>query len=121
APDGAWVGVHRGRLRGRVRLHEDDHARQRARLARARPLQHHRPARHRGARPRRDRPHGRAREVSDDAARIAAAALAEDGPTDITTAVTVPLGLLAQGSIEYRSGGVLAGAAYADAVARACE
>jgi nicotinate-nucleotide pyrophosphorylase (carboxylating) len=59
--------------------------------------------------------------MSDDAARIAAAALAEDGPTDITTAVTVPIGLQAQGSIEYRSGGVLAGAAYADAVARACD
>ncbi len=59
--------------------------------------------------------------MSDDAARIAAAALAEDGPTDVTTAVTVPLGLQAQGSIEYRSAGVLAGAAYADAVARACE
>ena len=59
--------------------------------------------------------------MSDDAARIAAAALAEDGPTDVTTAVTVPTGLQAQGSIEYRSGGVLAGAAYADAVARACE
>jgi nicotinate-nucleotide pyrophosphorylase (carboxylating) len=59
--------------------------------------------------------------VSDDAARIAAAALAEDGPTDVTTAVTVPIGLQAQGSIEYRGGGVLAGGAYADAVARACE
>jgi nicotinate-nucleotide pyrophosphorylase (carboxylating) len=59
--------------------------------------------------------------VTDDAARIAAAALAEDGPTDVTTAVTVPAGLRADGRIEYRSGGVLAGAAYADAVARACE
>jgi nicotinate-nucleotide pyrophosphorylase (carboxylating) len=59
--------------------------------------------------------------VSDDAARIAAAALDEDGPTDVTTAVTVPQGLQAQGIIEYRSGGVLAGAAFADAVARACE
>jgi nicotinate-nucleotide pyrophosphorylase (carboxylating) len=59
--------------------------------------------------------------VSDEPARIAAAALAEDGPTDITTAVTVPPGLEARGSIEYRSGGVLAGAAFADAVARACD
>jgi nicotinate-nucleotide pyrophosphorylase (carboxylating) len=59
--------------------------------------------------------------VSDDAERIAAAALAEDGPADVTTAATVPAGLQAQGSIEYRSGGVLAGAAYAEAVARACE
>jgi nicotinate-nucleotide pyrophosphorylase (carboxylating) len=59
--------------------------------------------------------------VSGDAARIAAVALAEDGETDVTTAVTVPPGLQAEGLIEYRSGGVLAGAAYADAVARACD
>jgi nicotinate-nucleotide pyrophosphorylase (carboxylating) len=59
--------------------------------------------------------------VSGDAERIAAIALAEDGATDITTAVTVPAGLPAEGIIEYRSGGVFAGAAYADAVARACD
>ncbi len=57
----------------------------------------------------------------DDAERIAAAALAEDGETDVTTAVTVPSGLAAEGIIEYRSGGVLAGTAFADAVARACD
>ena len=51
---------------------------------------------------------------------IAAAALAEDGETDITTAVTVPRGTQAQGQIEYRDGGVLAGTAFADAVAAAC-
>jgi nicotinate-nucleotide pyrophosphorylase (carboxylating) len=59
--------------------------------------------------------------VTSEAERIAAVALAEDGETDITTALTVPVGLPAQGLIEFRSGGVLAGAAYADAVARACE
>jgi nicotinate-nucleotide pyrophosphorylase (carboxylating) len=59
--------------------------------------------------------------VSGDAERIAAIALAEDGATDITTAVTIPAGLAAEGIIEHRSGGVLAGAVYADAVARACE
>jgi nicotinate-nucleotide pyrophosphorylase (carboxylating) len=59
--------------------------------------------------------------VTSEAERIAAIALAEDGETDITTALTVPAGLPAQGLIEFRSGGVLAGAAYADAVARACE
>jgi nicotinate-nucleotide pyrophosphorylase (carboxylating) len=59
--------------------------------------------------------------VSGDAERIAAIALAEDGATDITTAVTIPAGLPAEGIIEYRSGGVLVGAVYADAVARACE
>lgn len=58
--------------------------------------------------------------MSADAARIAAAALAEDGDADVTTAVTVPPGLQAEGIIEYRSGGVLAGVAYADAVALAC-
>jgi nicotinate-nucleotide pyrophosphorylase (carboxylating) len=59
--------------------------------------------------------------VSGDAARLASIALAEDGDADITTAVTVPAGLQAEGIIEFRSGGVLAGAAYADAVAHACE
>ena len=59
--------------------------------------------------------------MTSEVERIAAIALAEDGETDITTALTVPVGLPAQGMIEFRSGGVLAGAAYADAVARACE
>jgi nicotinate-nucleotide pyrophosphorylase (carboxylating) len=59
--------------------------------------------------------------VSADAARIAAVALAEDGERDITSAVTVPVGLLGHGTIEFRSGGVLDGAAYADAVAGACD
>ncbi len=58
--------------------------------------------------------------MSPDAARIAAVALAEDGTADVTSDVTVPAGLQAQGIIEYRSGGVLAGAVYADAVAHAC-
>ena len=52
--------------------------------------------------------------------RIAAAALAEDGRLDITSALTVPPGIRAGGVIEYRSGGVLSGVAYADAVARLC-
>jgi nicotinate-nucleotide pyrophosphorylase (carboxylating) len=59
--------------------------------------------------------------VTPDAERIAAIALAEDGETDITTVLTVPAGVRAEGRIEYRSGGVVAGAGYADAVARACE
>ncbi len=53
--------------------------------------------------------------------RIAAAALGEDGERDVTTLVTVPAGLDAEGIIEYRSGGVLAGNAFADAVAQACD
>jgi nicotinate-nucleotide pyrophosphorylase (carboxylating) len=52
--------------------------------------------------------------------RVAAAALAEDGRLDITTAFTVPAGLKAGGDIEYRTGGVLSGVPYADAVASAC-
>jgi nicotinate-nucleotide pyrophosphorylase (carboxylating) len=59
--------------------------------------------------------------VTSEAERIAASALAEDGATDITTALTVPAGIGGEGAIEFRSGGILAGAAFADAVARACE
>ena len=59
--------------------------------------------------------------MTPNAERIAAVALAEDGATDITTVLTVPAGVSGEGQIEYRSGGVVAGAAYADAVARACE
>lgn len=59
--------------------------------------------------------------MTPDAERIAAVALAEDGDTDVTTMLTVPAGVSGEGRIEFRSGGVVAGAAYADAVARACE
>ncbi len=54
-----------------------------------------------------------------DAERVAALALAEDGPRDVTSDVTVAPGGRAAGRIEYRNGGVVAGRAYADAVARA--
>jgi nicotinate-nucleotide pyrophosphorylase (carboxylating) len=50
--------------------------------------------------------------------RIASAALAEDGDSDITTAVTIAPDVRAEGTIEYREGGVLAGTAFAEAVAR---
>ncbi|HET7423557.1 MAG TPA: carboxylating nicotinate-nucleotide diphosphorylase [Gemmatimonadales bacterium] len=53
--------------------------------------------------------------------RIAALALAEDGPTDVTGAVTVPSSLQAEGRLEFRSGGVLAGQAFANAVAVRCD
>ncbi|HEX6104305.1 MAG TPA: carboxylating nicotinate-nucleotide diphosphorylase [Gemmatimonadales bacterium] len=58
--------------------------------------------------------------MTGEAGRIAALALAEDGDTDITSEVTVAAGLEAEAVIEYRSGGVLAGNAFADAVAVAC-
>jgi nicotinate-nucleotide pyrophosphorylase (carboxylating) len=58
--------------------------------------------------------------AQSDADRIAAAALAEDGDADVTTAVTIPPGSAAEGLIEYRDGGVLAGIAFADAVAHTC-
>ena len=59
--------------------------------------------------------------MSGEPERIAALALAEDGDTDITSAVTVPPGRLAEGRLEFRNGGVLAGTAYADAVAALCD
>lgn len=52
--------------------------------------------------------------------RIASAALAEDGRVDITSAVTVPARVKAGGVVEYRSGGVLSGLVFANAVARGC-
>jgi nicotinate-nucleotide pyrophosphorylase (carboxylating) len=59
--------------------------------------------------------------VTGEAERLAALVLAEDGNRDVTTAVTVPTGLPAEGLIEYRENGVLAGTAWADAVAHACD
>lgn len=52
--------------------------------------------------------------------RIAAAALAEDGRLDITSALTVPPRVQAAAAIEYRSGGVVSGIPYAEEVARSC-
>ena len=48
--------------------------------------------------------------MTPDAERIAAIALTEDGATDVTTVLTVPAGVEGEGRIEYRSGGVVAGA-----------
>lgn len=55
-----------------------------------------------------------------DPERVAAIALGEDGELDLTSLVSVPPDLQGSGLIEYRNGGVLAGCAYADAVARMC-
>ena len=56
----------------------------------------------------------------EDCRRLAALTLMEDGGRDLTTDVTVPSALAATGALEFRSAGVLAGTAYADAVAIAC-
>ena len=93
---------------------------ERARLARARPLPHHRPARHRGAGPRRHRPHGRAREVTRPTPRDGSPPPRSPRtarPTSPRPSRFRPASR-PRAVIEFRSGGVLAGAAYADAVAR---
>ena len=59
-------------------------------------------------------------DVLDDAAALARRALAEDGARDVTTIVTTPPSLDAQGVLEVRADTVLAGARYADAVLAAC-
>lgn len=56
--------------------------------------------------------------VAEDADDVARFSLAEDGPEDVTSEFTVPEGLPGRGRIEFRSAGVLAGVAYAEAVAR---
>ena len=59
-------------------------------------------------------------QVLADAAALARRALEEDGEGDVTSEVTVPLDLPGRGVLEVRSEIVLAGTAYADAVAAAC-
>lgn len=58
--------------------------------------------------------------ILGDARRIAEVALEEDGSEDVTSLVTVAEGTRAAGVFELRTGGVVAGLAYADAVAEAC-
>ncbi len=60
-------------------------------------------------------------DVRADAERLADVALAEDGPRDVTSEVTVPAAALGRGILLFKSPGVLAGTAYAEAVARRCE
>ncbi|HET8622904.1 MAG TPA: carboxylating nicotinate-nucleotide diphosphorylase [Gemmatimonadales bacterium] len=59
-------------------------------------------------------------DLRGDAERVAGVALAEDGPADITSDVTLPPGAAGRGVIVCRTAGVLAGTLYADAVARQC-
>lgn len=56
-------------------------------------------------------------DLASDADRLAELALAEDGPRDVTTELAADPAAPARGVIEYRSGGVLAGVPYAEAVA----
>jgi nicotinate-nucleotide pyrophosphorylase (carboxylating) len=58
--------------------------------------------------------------LAEDCRRLAALTLMEDGGRDLTTDVTVPSAFAGAGALEFRSPGVLAGSAYADAVAIAC-
>ena len=59
-------------------------------------------------------------DFAADAERLAAIALAEDGRCDVTSEVTVASTARGEGRLEFRSGGVLAGQVYAEAVAGAC-
>ncbi|HEY9385026.1 MAG TPA: carboxylating nicotinate-nucleotide diphosphorylase [Gemmatimonadales bacterium] len=59
-------------------------------------------------------------DLAADAERVALLALAEDGPRDLTSEVCLEVDRLAAARIEFRGQGVLAGVAYADAVARLC-
>ena len=54
--------------------------------------------------------------MNEDAVRIAREALAEDGARDITSDVCIPAGARGEARIEFRTGGVVAGCDYADAV-----
>jgi nicotinate-nucleotide pyrophosphorylase (carboxylating) len=57
-------------------------------------------------------------DLHADADRVARAALAEDGPRDLTTIVTVPPTTLGHAVVELREPGVVAGFLYAAALAR---
>jgi len=57
-------------------------------------------------------------DLSADAERVARAALDEDGPRDLTTETVLTAPREAGARLEYRRGGVVAGLAYAGAVAR---
>lgn len=59
-------------------------------------------------------------DIEQDALALAKLALAEDGAFDITSEVVGAAGVAATAVVEYRSGGVVAGSAYANAVVRLC-
>ncbi len=60
-------------------------------------------------------------DIAKDARVVAQRAVAEDGPTDITSELAQAQGLVARGLLVFRSGGVVAGLPYADAVAHVCD
>lgn len=59
--------------------------------------------------------------IGTDAMQVAERSLAEDGTDDVTTRVSVKPDQFGTADIQFRSPGVLAGTAYADAVTTACE
>ena len=61
-----------------------------------------------------------AQQIAADARRVAAIALAEDGPRDVTSDASVLPAQRAVGVIEARESLVIAGCAYADAIAAGC-
>ncbi|MES1259993.1 MAG: nicotinate-nucleotide diphosphorylase (carboxylating), partial [Gemmatimonadota bacterium] len=61
-----------------------------------------------------------AAEVAADARRVAAIALAEDGPSDVTSDVAVLATQRVSATIEAREPLVVAGRGYADAIMAAC-
>lgn len=58
--------------------------------------------------------------LPEDADRLAGIALAEDGPLDVTSELMIAGDVRGDAALQARSAGVLAGAAYADAVVRGC-
>jgi nicotinate-nucleotide pyrophosphorylase (carboxylating) len=59
--------------------------------------------------------------IGTDTLQVAERALAEDGTDDVSTRFTVNKDVFGTANIEFRSAGVLAGTAYADAVTTLCE
>jgi nicotinate-nucleotide pyrophosphorylase (carboxylating) len=60
-------------------------------------------------------------DINQDALAMAQRALEEDGPSDLTSELVGAAGVPATGVVEFRNGGVVAGSAYADAVAQLCQ
>jgi nicotinate-nucleotide pyrophosphorylase (carboxylating) len=59
--------------------------------------------------------------LGTDAMQVAERALAEDGTDDVTSRVAIEPDQFGTAAIEFRTAGILAGTAYADAVATACD